>query len=90
MFLFLFFYYYCDRPCHSRSFNPILSITQQITTLSHTQQKLISRWGIGKHTDITKSGSNGVFAKVTENNLLRKNLHNIASFTIYVSGSFEE
>lgn len=62
------FSYYCDRPCHSRSFNPILSISQQITSLSHTQQKLIFRWGIGKHTDITKSGSNGVFAKVTENN----------------------
>ena len=62
------FYYYCDRPCHCRSFNPILSITQQITMLSHTQQKLISRWGIGKYTDITKSRSNMVFTKVTENN----------------------
>lgn len=31
-----------------------------------------------------------VFAKVTENNQLRKNLHIIASFTIYVDGSFEE
>ena len=84
------FYYYCDHPCHCHSFNPILSITQQITTLSHTQQKLISRRGIGKYTDITNSTSNMVFAKVTENNWLCKNLHNIASFTIYVGGSFEE
>ena len=62
----------------------------KITTLSHTQQKLISRRGIGKYTDITNSTSNMVFAKVTENNWLCKNLHNIASFTIYVGGSFEE
>ena len=62
----------------------------KITTLSHTQQKLISRREIGKYTDITNSTSNMVFAKVTENNWLCKNLHNIASFTIYVGGSFEE
>ena len=49
---------------------------------SHTQQKLISKLGVGKHI-LQKNRSNMVFTivtKISENNLLRKDLHHIASF----------
>ena len=51
---------------------------------SINQQKLISRWGIGKHSLQTKRIQYGVRKsfKISEKNLLRKNVYNLASFTI--------
>ena len=63
------------------------SINQYITHLfhyaSHTQQKLISRWGVSKHTfEKTKA------IRYSENNLLLQNIHNIASSVVGVHTIF--